>query len=130
MGCHRVSFSFLVWIKYRVPALTPDDELPLGSDVHSAVRRGTVVVASCQVATQLVAVAILAVLYHQLGPQPYGYLGMVLPWILFLRIFASLGLNVAAVQKSSFHQSKHLRICKLSYTLVIHLSAKVLDSFD
>lgn len=89
-----------------MPALTPDDELPLGSDVHSAVRRGTVVVASCQVATQLVAVAILAVLYHQLGPQPYGYLGMVLPWILFLRIFASLGLNVAAVQKSSLSKSE------------------------
>jgi PST family polysaccharide transporter len=57
------------------------------------------------VASQLVSLAVLAALYRQLGPEPYGLLGMVLPLLLLGRILIASGLDVAAVQKAELsHQ--------------------------
>ena len=63
-------------------------------------RRGTRVVIGAQVASQLVSLGVLAVLYRALGPEPYGLLGMVVPLLLFVRIFITAGLDVAAVQQA------------------------------
>ena len=43
---------------------------------------------------------ILAVLYHKVGPGPYGLLGMAMTLQLLLRIVSPGGLDVAAVQQA------------------------------
>jgi len=65
---------------------------------HS-VRRSAVAVATAQVASQIVSLAGLAVLLRLLAPADYGLVGMILPLVMFLRIFTTLGLNVATVQQ-------------------------------
>jgi PST family polysaccharide transporter len=52
-----------------------------------------------QVASQVVALGVLAVLYRLLGPEPYGLMGMVLPLFLLARILIAGGLDVATVQQ-------------------------------
>lgn len=70
----------------------------LGALKHQ-VRAGIGVVAATQIVSQLLSLIVLGVLYRLLGPDPFGLFGMVLPWLLFLRSFATWGLNVASVQR-------------------------------
>ena len=69
--------------------------------IEQAVGRGLRAAAGAQVVSQLVSLGVLAVLYRQIEPAEFGLLGMVLPVLLFLRALATLGLNVAAVQKET-----------------------------
>ena len=82
-----------------VPPQSWSDEAPLVPDIPAAVRRGTLAVVGAQVATQVISLVVLAVLYRRIGPEPFGYMGMAVPLILILRVFASFGLNVATVQR-------------------------------
>ena len=52
-----------------------------------------------QLASQLISLVGLSVLLRLLAPGDYGLVGMILPLVMFLRIFATLGLNVATVQR-------------------------------
>lgn len=87
---------------------TPDDQIvPTPSpptiapdQLQESLRRGTRVVIATQVTSQLITIAVLAVLYRALGPDPYGLLAMVAPLLLLLRLVISGGLDVAAVQKT------------------------------
>ena len=51
-----------------------------------------------QIASHVVSLIVLASLYHLVAPGDFGLMGMVLPVIMFLRIFTSLGMNIATVQ--------------------------------
>ncbi len=62
-------------------------------------RRSIFAAAVAQVGSQLVSLAVLGCLYRLLTPDQFGLVGMALPWVLLLRMMASLGLNVAAVQQ-------------------------------
>jgi O-antigen/teichoic acid export membrane protein len=53
-----------------------------------------------QAISQLITVAVLAVLYRLLGPGPYGLLAMVAPLLVLLRVVISGGLDVAAIQQA------------------------------
>ncbi len=68
--------------------------------LERAVRRGLRSAAWLQVASQLVSIAVLAVLMRLVGPDGYGLLGMVFPLLNLLRLFTTLGLNVATVQRA------------------------------
>jgi PST family polysaccharide transporter len=68
-------------------------------DLENAVRGGTRAVAACQLLSQLISFAVLAALYRLIDPDQFGLLGMVIPLLLLSRIFATLGLNVATVQR-------------------------------
>ena len=63
------------------------------------VRRGMRAVVAAQLASQLVSFAVLAVLFRQLGPEPFGLLGMVMPLLLLSRLLGGLSLQVASVQR-------------------------------
>jgi O-antigen/teichoic acid export membrane protein len=65
-----------------------------------SLRRNTWVVVVAQGASQLVTLAVLAVLYRRLGVESFGLLGMVTPLLVLVRIFVSSGLDVAAIQKA------------------------------
>jgi PST family polysaccharide transporter len=68
-------------------------------DPLALMRRGTRVVAAAQMASQLISLAMLFGLYRLIDPADFGLMGMILPLAVFLRLFTSLGLNVASVQK-------------------------------
>ncbi|MBX3415559.1 MAG: lipopolysaccharide biosynthesis protein [Pirellulales bacterium] len=82
----------------REPQQTPSLDPSFSPDgLKRAVRSGTRATVAAQVASQLVSLAQLAILYRLLAPSDFGLLGMVLPLVLFLRLFTTLGLNVATV---------------------------------
>lgn len=66
--------------------------------LNHLLRQSSRAVIVCQVASQVLALGVLAVLYRQLGPGPYGLLGMVIPWLLLVRILVASGLDVATIQ--------------------------------
>jgi PST family polysaccharide transporter len=68
--------------------------------LEHALRRGTRTVIVCQIASQVVTLGVLAVLYRQLGLQPYGLLGMVVPLLLLVRILVVSGLDIATIQQA------------------------------
>ncbi len=65
------------------------------------VRGGSRAVLIGQITSQLISLATLALLYRMVPRDQFGLLGMVAPLLLLARVFASLGLNVAAVQRRS-----------------------------
>jgi len=67
--------------------------------LRDSLRRSVRVVIAAQIATQLVSLGVLAVLFRQLGPEPYGLLGMVVPLLLVVRILITAGLDVATIQQ-------------------------------
>jgi PST family polysaccharide transporter len=76
----------------------PPFEMPAAELKHS-VRRSAVALAVAQLASQLISLTGVAILLRLLLPADYGLVGMILPLVTFLRIFATLGLNVATVQR-------------------------------
>jgi PST family polysaccharide transporter len=65
-----------------------------------SLRRNTWVVVVAQGASQLVTLAVLAVLYRRLGVESFGLLGMVTPLLVLVRIFVASGLDVATIQRA------------------------------
>lgn len=78
--------------------LAPDSTYAT-TELEQAVRRGTRWVVVAQVASQLVSLVVLAVVYRWVDPAQFGLLGMVVPLLLLAKIFSSLGLHVATVQR-------------------------------
>ncbi|MBX7165832.1 MAG: oligosaccharide flippase family protein [Pirellulales bacterium] len=70
-----------------------------GADLARSVRRGSLAVVACQATGHVMSVLILSALLRLLGPEPFGLVGMVLPLVLFGRIFTTGGLYVAGVQQ-------------------------------
>lgn len=66
--------------------------------LRAAVRHGSRRTLFAQAASHVASLIVLASLYHLVRPIDFGLIGMVLPVIMFLRIFTSLGMNVATVQ--------------------------------
>ncbi|MEN6497464.1 MAG: lipopolysaccharide biosynthesis protein [Thermoguttaceae bacterium] len=69
------------------------------SSLEQALRQGSRAVIACQIASQVIALGVLAVLYRELGLEPYGFLGMVMPLLLLVRIVVISGLDVATIQQ-------------------------------
>lgn len=78
--------------------LAPDSAYAT-AELDQAVRRGTRWVVVAQAASQLVSLIVLAVVYRWVDPAQFGLLGMVVPLLLLAKIFSSLGLHVATVQR-------------------------------
>lgn len=77
------------------------DEPGLSSaDLKQAVRGGTGLAAAAQAGSQLTSFLVLAFLYRLVAPDDFGLLGMIVPLLMFLRIFSVLGLNVGIVQRA------------------------------
>jgi PST family polysaccharide transporter len=83
----------------------PPFELPAAELKHS-VRRSAVAMAAAQLVSQLISLVGLTILLRLLLPEDYGLVGMILPLVTFLRIFATLGLNVATVQRAVIHSEE------------------------
>lgn len=71
--------------------------------LEQSLRQGSRAVIICQIASQAVALGVLAVLYRELGLEPYGLLGMVMPVLLLVRILVASGLDVATIQQSELN---------------------------
>lgn len=80
-------------------------------------RRGIGAAALAQVASQLVSLAVIGCLYRLLEPEQFGLLGMALPWVMLLRMLASLGLNIALVQQRELSAGELSLIFWLSLAL-------------
>ncbi len=63
-------------------------------------RAATRVVFAAQLATQIIAVLSLAILYRLLQPADFGLLGMAVPLVMLPRMLANSGIHAAAVQQS------------------------------
>ena len=74
--------------------------MPSPDQFQESLRRGTRTVIVTQAISQLITLAVLAVLYRRLGPGPYGLLAMVAPLLVLLRLVISGGLDVAAIQQT------------------------------
>ena len=70
------------------------------------VRAGTRAVVVAQIASQLIAVAVLAVLYRNVERSAYGLLGMAFPLVMLPRMMATLGLSVTAIQRKSLSNAE------------------------
>jgi O-antigen/teichoic acid export membrane protein len=81
--------------------------MPLPPDASTSsgfqrlLRRGSLAVAGSQIASQVVSLLVVAVLYRLLGPEPYGVVGMVLPLVALARIVVASGLDMVTVQQSA-----------------------------
>lgn len=78
----------------------PSETLTTASDLKHRIRRGASGTALAQVLGQLLQMVVLAALYRLLSPSEFGLFWKVVPVVLLLRIFATLGLNVATVQSA------------------------------
>ena len=76
-----------------------------------------------QIASQLVSLAVLAVLYRVLGPEPYGLLGMVLPLLLLVRIFVAWGLDTATIQQADLTDEQVSALFWLNQALGLAMAA-------
>ncbi|NUQ64020.1 MAG: oligosaccharide flippase family protein [Pirellulales bacterium] len=74
-------------------------------NLSESLRRSSRAVAAAQVATQVVSLGVLSVLYRLLGLEPYGLIGMVLPVLALLRILVTSGLDVATIQQPELADS-------------------------
>jgi O-antigen/teichoic acid export membrane protein len=72
---------------------------PSHENLPTAVRQGALWVIGGQVASQIVSLGSLLVLYRLVDPQAFGLFGMALPFVLLPRTLAVLGLSAAAVQR-------------------------------
>lgn len=79
------------------PAETPPQE-----QIHTATRY----VLWAQLGSQVVSLVVLAGLYRLIDPVQFGLLGMIMPVVLLLRSFGTLGFNVAAVQHRDLADSQ------------------------
>jgi O-antigen/teichoic acid export membrane protein len=73
-------------------------------DLKRRVRTGTGVTVLTQVVGQAVQIGVLATLYRLLSPEEFGLFWMVVPVLLLLRIFCTLGLNVGTVQQTNISE--------------------------
>jgi len=87
--------------------------------LRRAVRHGSRRTLMAQAASHVVSLLLLASLYHLVTPADFGLIGMALPIIMFLRIFTSLGMNIATVQ------SRELSTDLISQLFWIHLGLGV-----
>jgi len=71
-----------------------------------AVRRGTRWVFFAQVASQLVSLGVLAVMYRLVRPEDYGLLAAALPAVMLPRMAALLGLGTAVLQERELSQQE------------------------
>ena len=86
---------------------TPDIAAPEGSgDLIHAVRRGTRWVFAAQIASQLVSLGVLAVMYRLVRPEDYGLLAAALPAVMLPRMAALLGLSTAVLQERELSQQE------------------------
>ncbi|MHB0957949.1 MAG: lipopolysaccharide biosynthesis protein [Pirellulaceae bacterium] len=69
------------------------------ADLENAIRSGTRWALVGQVVSQFISFLVLAVVYRWVAPDQFGLLGMVMPLLLLAKIFSSLGLQVATVQR-------------------------------
>lgn len=91
----------------RKPRQTPSiDSSFTFEGLKRAVRGGTLATLVAQLASQLVSIALLAILYRLIAPADFGLLGMVLPLVLFLRLFTTLGLNVATIGRAEISSAQ------------------------
>jgi len=74
--------------------------------IEALARRTTGVVIGCQVLSQIVSLAALFCLYKLLKPEDFGLFYMVLPPVMFLRLFSTMGLNQAAVWQAELPGSQ------------------------
>jgi PST family polysaccharide transporter len=92
------------------PIEEPADEKPpptlSRAELNHTVRGGTWTIAMCQVASQLVSLGVAAVLLRMIPPADYGQYGLVINGLLFVRIFATLGLNVTTIQRSELDEGQ------------------------
>ena len=69
-------------------------------------RKGMRAVVTVQLASQVVSFVVLAMLFRQLGPDPFGLLGMVMPLLLLARMLGGLSLHVATVQRDQLSDAE------------------------
>ena len=74
--------------------------------LRRVVRRGAGALARAQVASQIISIASLAILLRLLAPQDYGLVAMVVPLLLFMRIFTTLGLQFTTVQRGDLSDAE------------------------
>lgn len=74
---------------------------PTSQELDQFSRRSTRVVLGIQVASQVIAIVFLFVLYRKIDREQYGLLGMVLPVIMFIRMFSTQSMNIATIQSQS-----------------------------
>jgi len=78
----------------------PTSPEPRFSFPVDALRRAGRTVIAAQGASQIVSLAVLVVLYRQLGVSPYGLIGMVMPLVALARIIIASGLDVVTIQQA------------------------------
>jgi PST family polysaccharide transporter len=78
-------------------------------------------VAACQVASQVVSIAVLVVLYPCLGPEPFGVLAMALPAVNLGRLIAGFGISTAGVASASLDEDSQSALfwCSLGWSLLV-----------
>ncbi|MHB9045246.1 MAG: lipopolysaccharide biosynthesis protein [Pirellulales bacterium] len=106
------------------PQPSPSDPLstPLSpARLKHAVRGGTRTIAVAQVVSQAISLAVLASLYRLLAPGEFGLVGMVFPLLMFLRLFTTLGLNVATVQHGTLRPGQVSSLFWLNLTLGVSM---------
>ena len=84
-------------------------EQPSGNSaeaISTKVRSGMRAVTVAQVSSQILTICALAILLRYISKEAFGIFGMALPLLPLPRMFETLGISVATVQKDSLDQSQ------------------------
>ncbi|MFL2871317.1 MAG: oligosaccharide flippase family protein [Pirellulaceae bacterium] len=74
--------------------------------ISTKVRSGMRAVTVAQVSSQILTICALAILLRYISKEAFGVFGMALPLLTLPRMFATLGISVATVQKDSLNQAQ------------------------
>ncbi|HEX5104477.1 MAG TPA: oligosaccharide flippase family protein [Pirellulaceae bacterium] len=92
-------------------------------DLVGAVRRGTRWVFYAQIASQLVSLGVLAVMYRLVKPEEYGLFAAALPAVMLPRMAATLGLSTAVLQEPELSHEQKSGLFWLSVVLGLAAAA-------
>lgn len=112
----------------------PNDESHAEWLAHS-LRRGSRVVLVVHIISQAASLVILAVLWRQLGTEPYGLVGMVTPLVALARILIASGLDAVTIQQARLSDQQVSTLWWINQALgvlcaaVIALSAPLVAAF-
>ncbi len=88
-----------------------------GEQLKDAVRRGARTAVAAQIVSQLISLAVLACLFRLIAPDDFGLVAMILPLLLLLRSLATMGLNVATIQRREISSAELSSVFWLNLSL-------------
>jgi O-antigen/teichoic acid export membrane protein len=82
-------------------------EAPPARNLPDTLKGETRSVFVLQIASQIISLIVIAILYRVVSRADFGFLGMIMPVVMLVRMLAAQSLNIATVQSASLDMRQH-----------------------